>query len=498
MRKQACITLTVLSCFLIVGPVWSQETGHNPAAVPSPQDQARTPTPAPAGGAQVSDDGFNYARGAIADGSYSGSSLEAEANPAADPDPQDQTRMSMPPPVGAPYPTIPASEDRSNYLKGSVTVNGGYSNNILESFTSAPISDASYSVWPAIEFDEKTAIWASQLTYSSGFTFYQRTSSRNEMDQNASLNFEWRLSPHITATFFDSFQKSSSPFNQPDLISATPVTGSAQAPTQAAIPPLADQLTDVARAGLAYQISASQMIGASGTFAYLHYPDPAEAPGLYDSSSRAGSVFYNKRLARRHYIGALYMYSNISTYTAGAPQTQTSATLLFYTLYLNSRLSFSLSGGPQYLQTTVAPLPSFESWSPEVTASLGWQGNRAALAGSYARLVTAGGGLVGAFRSNTATATVRWRAAREWTVGSTATYTIYETALPLSLSPSPGGHGASGTVSLRHPVGQHFITEVGYSRLSQSYPGIAAISADPNINRAYISITYQFTRPLGK
>ena len=36
-------------------------------------------------------------------------------------------------------------------------------------------------------------------------------------DQNASINFQYRLSPHVTFSARDGFQKSSSVFNQPDL-----------------------------------------------------------------------------------------------------------------------------------------------------------------------------------------------------------------------------------------------------------------------------------------
>ena len=40
--------------------------------------------------------------------------------------------------------------------------------------------------------------------------------------------------------------------------------------------------------------------------------------------------------------------------------------------------------------------------------------------------------------------------------------------------------------------------EFGYTRLHQSYSGIAVISNAPNTNREFISISYQFTRTAGK
>src|SRR5262249_49513069 len=151
----------------------------------------------------------------------------------------------------------------------------------------------------------------SVLTYAPGFTLYQHTDGRNETDQNASVDVEYRLSPHVTASVRDTFHKSSNAFNQPDPLTAAAVYGSAQVPTATVIAPIADVLTNNANAELTYQFSRGGMIGASGTFTNLHYPDPTEVPGLYDSSSRGGSAFYSHRLSKKHYIGAQYQYSQI-------------------------------------------------------------------------------------------------------------------------------------------------------------------------------------------
>ena len=38
--------------------------------------------------------------------------------------------------------------------------------------------------------------------------------------------------------------------------------------------------------------------------------------------------------------------------------------------------------------------------------------------------------------------------------------------------------------------------QFGYNWAHQTYGDIAAISSNPNLNRAFVSINYQFTRPL--
>ena len=418
----------------------------------------------------------------------------------ANANPQDQSRMLTPPPVnGEAYATAPVAETRSNYLNAGLTFSTAYSDNVLGGITPHPVSDVSYSIWPTLALDETTPRLHSVLTYSPGFTFYQRTSARNEADQNVGIDVRYRLSPHVTASVRDSFQKSSNVFNQTDLLSAGAVYGEPQAPTAAVIAPLADRLSNMANAELTYQFSATGMIGASGTFTNLHYPNPTEVPGLYDSSSQGGSAFYSHRLSKKHYLGALYQYSHIVAYPVGAQsETQTHTIFGFYTIYLKPNLSLSFSGGPQYSDTAQTPQPSLRTWSPAATASLGWQGRHTTFAASYSRIVTGGGGLIGAFHANSANASARWQMARTWNVGSAGSYSIYKTLTPFWFLASPGGHTVSGSVSLQHQINEHFNAELGYTRLHQSYNGISVISANPDTNREYISISYQFTRPLGR
>ena len=216
-----------------------------------------------------------------------------------------------------------------------------------------------------------------------------------------------------------------------------------------------------------------------------------------------------------HYVGATYQYSRIladpvnaqgepetsaiPAYPVNAPsETQTNAILLFYTIYLRPTLSFSVSGGPQHFDVVQSPLPVYRSSSPALAASMGWQGLHTNFAASYLRVVTSGGGLVGAFHSNGANASVHWQLARTWSVGFAASYLINKDVTPSSFVSSSGGHTVFGTVSVQHPLSEHFNMGFGYTRLQQSYSDIPAISNAPDTNREFISISYQFARPLGR
>jgi hypothetical protein len=417
---------------------------------------------------------------------------------AARPD-NDEDRMATPPPVtGDVYPTEGTLEARSNYLRGSLTFSSAYSDNVLGGVSGHPVSDVSYSVWPTVALDKTTTRLHSAITYSPGFTFYQRSNAPNEADHNFALELQYRLSPHVTARFRDTFQKVSNVFNQSNFSAASGVSGSPRPIPVPVIAPLADRVSNTGSGEITYQYSASSMVGAGGTFSNLHYPHPAEVPGLYDSSSSGGSAFYNRRLSKKHYVGSLYQYSRILAYPVmGQSETQTHTIFLFYTVYLKPTLSLSLSGGPQHSDTAQTPLPASRTWSPAAFASLGWQGGRTTLAASYSRIVTGGGGLTGAFHSNTATMTARWQFTRTWSVGVAGGYWIYKTLTPFFLLLNQGGHTVSGSVSLQHQLGEHLRVEAGYTRLHQSYNGIPVIASTPDINREYLSISYHFDRRLG-
>ena len=420
---------------------------------------------------------------------------------------QDTERMATPPPVsGGSYPVSFTSEGRSNYLRGGVTFSSAYSDNVLGSTASGhPVSDVSYSVWPTVAIDQSVPRLHWVLSYAPGFTFYQRTSSYNEADQNLSVDFQYRLSPHVTLSARDGFEKSSSVFNQPDLGATPVVSGGIAEPNQSVIAPIADRLSNNGSVGISYQFAANGMVGASGAFSNLHYPNQNQVPGLFDAESQGGSAFYALRVSKMHYFGAAYQYQRLLSFpTAGTNVTQTHAVLAFYTLYLNSRFSISAFGGPQYADiglqystTGAAALAGSRSWNPAAGASLSWQAGRSSLAISYARMVSSGGGLIGAVKSDSASASIRQQLLPRLSGGATASYAQNDllAATPLI---SGNGHTISGTATLQQQFGQHLNLQLGYTRLHQDYGSVAVLAATPNTNREFISLSYQFARPLGR
>lgn len=406
-------------------------------------------------------------------------------------------QMQTPPPVsGQSYPSTYASAERSNYLRAGLSFTTAYSDNITGGTN--PRSDIIYSFSPSIVLYEATPRTHLVFSYSPGFTIYQHTSSLDQANHNFSINLQYRFSPHVTLSLRDNLFKTSNVFYQPDETSAG-VPGSAQAPAVAIIAPAADQLSNTSNATLTYQFSPSSMVGVGGTFSNLHYLSQVQSTGLGDSNSYGGSAFYSRRLSRKQYVGGQYQYQKYLSYpTTGQYETQTHTIYLFYTVYLKPTFSISFSGGPQYLNAPQPPLPNSHSWNPAASASFGWQAHHTNIAGNYSRVVSGGGGLIGAFFSNTSSLSVRQQLARTWNVGAAAAYSEYKNVTEFSFFASPGGHSISGSASLQHTFKQNLSASLAYTRLHQSYGGIAVIANAPDTNIESISLAYQFSRPIGR
>lgn len=410
-------------------------------------------------------------------------------------------QMMTPPPVaGQAYPVAPVSQERSNYLRGGLTFTTAYTDNALGSITGTPLSDVSYSVAPSITLDETAAKEHLVLGYSPGFTFYQRFGARNEADQNGSIDFSYRLSPHVIFSARDTFQKSSSVFNQPDFGSTGVVSGNPVQVNFSIISPIADRLSNYGTAGITYQFALNEMVGGSGTFTDLHYPDQAQVPGLYDASSQAGLAFYALRLPHEQYLGVTYQYQRLASYpTQGLNETQTHSAVLFYSIYPAKGMSLSFFGGPQHSDTVQpgAVGPALQQWLPMGGTSLGWQGHLTSLALSYVHTVSGGGGLIGAVHMDSGNASLRQQVMRRLSGSVSGGYSQNDIVGGLLLGAS-NGHSISGTASLNQQFGEHIVAQLGYTRVREDYSSVAILASTPNTNREFISISYQFARPLGK
>jgi hypothetical protein len=403
------------------------------------------------------------------------------------------TEMQTPPPVsGIPYPTQVANETRANYLRGGLNYSTAYASNMYAGPGSTSIAETTFSVLPTISIDETATRRHLVMMYSPGYTFYQPSSQLNQVDNTATGEYDLRLAPHTNLRLSEHFDESSNPFNGA-------VSGSLDFSTPGAIPPFAKRLTNSANAGLTMQTGRNTMFGGSGLSTVLHYPNPSQTPGLYDSNSRGGSVFYNHRISDTQYFGVSYQYQDsLTSPTSGTDTTQTHTPSGFYTFYPKKRLSLSVSAGPQHYQVSEPSLPVTSQWGPFVSPSMGWHGRRTNFAASYSQAVTGGGGLLGAFHTKYANATASWQVSRTWTASAAGNYSLIKSVSEFSPGTGQNGNTVTGSATLNHSIGDRLSLEFNYTHLRQNYGGIAAIAPNPNSDRGTVSINWHFARPLGR
>lgn len=427
--------------------------------------------------------------------------VSAQVEPAATgPISQDEDlRMMLPPPVSnAPYPRVTGSEERSNYLRGGIGFDTAYIDNVFSGEFTRQLHETTLTVKPNIALDRTTPRHRETFSYTPGFTFYRPTSELDAIDQNANLEFEYRFARYTALDVTDTFLQTTNPFGDAGAVFAVGVSGSAGAP-QVLIIPYAEQLSDTLQATFSHQYARNQMFGAGGSFRMLNYPNRSQAPGLYDSKSGGGSAFYAYRAGARHYLGITYQYSHIvASPTTGESDTDMQSILPYYTFYLGPTISVSLAAGPQYFKSTETGLPNVSGWTPVATASVARQTAQTNLAIGYARTVSGGGGLLGAFKQDSGELSARGQLTRYWAVGAEGNYMNVTTATPGISANNQGGHQFSVKGLIQRALGERFYVELGYVRLHQDYRGVSLLNNNPDSNRGYLSLNYQFARPIGR
>jgi hypothetical protein len=414
--------------------------------------------------------------------------------------PDDSSQMMTPPAVSSqPYPTEVGAEAQSNYLRGGIVINTAYIDSLYAGDGSNAQSETTITILPTISYDKTIPRQHISFTYSPGFTYYHPSGALNEFDQNVTAAYQYHMTPHVILNANDTFERSSTFYGLQDSFGGGSVSGASPSLTPGIVAPFAQRQTNAANAELSYQYSLVGMVGGSGSLTNLDYPNSSESTGLYNSDQRGGGAFYNRRISASQYVGMNYQYAWIATYPQDTEsKTETQTFIGFYSVYPRHDLTISISGGPQRYTIAQTGVPATSSWGPSVTASVGWQGSHTSASASYSKEVTSGGGLLGAFDSNSGHASLRWQFTRTWTAGVGGNYAENKSVTPSAFSSEQGGHSISGQATVGHTLSQQLSLNFEYDRTHQDYSSVAAVSGNPNSDREMISLAWQFSRPLGR
>lgn len=408
-------------------------------------------------------------------------------------------------------PAFRSELERKNYLDAGIGFGSTFDDNAL-STPSNPKADTTFGVFPNLALKQTLGRLNWQLDYFGGFTAHQRFSAYNQGSHDFGLEGSYKLAEHVDLFVRDHFVMTTGFFDQ---INPNPYTSAGSIlsqPNQSVITPLSKQSSNLATVAVNDQFSASSAVGGSGTFYRLYYKDAPPGSILLNTDSFDVEGYYNRRLSARNSMGVTYRFQRF-TFSDLGNDTNTHSVLLTYAFHPDPNMTLSVFAGPEYVDMTMQlmnaslALPQLQLsavsadhrfWRGTGGASFAWNGLHTGLTASVVRSINDGGGLLGAVGLTNTNIGLRRQLSRRLTAGLGFDYGLSD-AIGTVLTPYSSIKSAVGSVSVSRQVRNNFGFTLGYSRVFQSQATSAgAGSPDINHNRAWASISYQFSRPLGR
>jgi hypothetical protein len=411
-----------------------------------------------------------------------------------------------------PMGTLAESED--NELSLGIGVGGGYygtssSNNANQA------NVGSYTVTPNITITERRPRTSFMLQYSPGYSYSPQGGS--QLMQTSIDSLQYRITEKLTLQLGERYMRMNSWFTGLD-VNPTATTGNViQQPNESILTTQTVETNSLSTLNLVYQASDSTIVGMGGSFITGNFSNVQVTLNqpLFNSNSGTGSAYIQHRVYGNNWLGITGTFQRIVT-SGGVKEGADNPTLqIFYTFAPSAHTSLSLFAGPSYFSSVSetqiflfgVPIPvtiPTKGWGEQGGASAGWRGQRTGLSAMYMHRVSDGGGLSGAVSSDSATANFRRQLNQRWTANMSLLY-----GHNTSESILYGGtfQRISGTANLNWLLSDHFSMAFSYARdhLHNSYNNLAGgASGLPTLtaqtlddNRAWFTISYHFTRPLG-
>jgi hypothetical protein len=348
------------------------------------------------------------------------------------------------------------------------------------------------------------------VNYAAGFTASQRFSALNQGTHKLALESVFRLSPHVTLTLRDDFLMTTGFFDQLNQDIGSPAGTVLQRPNESVVTPLSNQTSNLATGVVRYQFSANDEVGASGTSYLSRFHQTQGSATLVDTDSQDAAAFYNHRIFGKDSVGVTYRFQRL-TFSSLADETLVHSVLATYTWRLRPNMTVSFFGGPQHLDSnsqvmeqvvtprliTLAWIPvAHKTWSPAAGSSFNWNGQRTSFLADIARTVNDGGGLLGAVESVSVDAAVRHQLSSAYSAQLGFSYGQNDPVV-LASAPYSSLKSVIGSISLSRRIRDMLGFTIGYARAHQLQDAVG-LQNSINNNRAWVSLSYDFSRPLGR
>lgn len=395
--------------------------------------------------------------------------------------------------------TFLSETERSNYLRGGVNVGASYDTNPLL-LSSGEAGNASVSIFPNVNISESSSRMRWTLGYAGGLTINQSLANENQDSQNLIFDSQYRLSPHVNLRVAESFSLTTGFF---DAGNGTETGAGSGGPNASLIAPLSTQRSSMTTVETNYHFALNDLIGASGSFYDLHFTNVPAGTQLADSETASGAAFWLHRIVGADWGGISYRFQRI-TFNPGGGETDVHSFLAVDTLNISSRLTLTGFVGPQYTENQglfpgeLQPTQT-NGWSFSGGAEGAWKNQNTGIAAGYSRGISDGGGVLGTVLLQTVHANFRREIIKGW---AAAVYAMHGTnqSLTVPLATSAGSISlTSAGISLDHNVTKNMGMRMGFSHDLQQQFGLPAPNPTQNANRnrVFLTLLYQWAKPLG-
>jgi|CZKY01.1.fsa_nt_gi hypothetical protein len=387
--------------------------------------------------------------------------------------------------------------ERSNYLRGGVNVGAAYDDNPLL-LSGGAVGDTSVSIFPNISIEQSTSRTRWTLGYAGGLTVNQRFTNQNQGSHSLNFDSEYRLSPHVNLRVAENFSLTTGFFDSGNGGEAVAGSGG---PNVSLITPLATQRSSVTTVETNYHFALNDLIGASGSFYDLDFTNVPAGAQLTNSETASGSAFWLHRIFRGDWGGASYRFDRM-TFNPGGGETLVHSFFAVNTLHLSSRFTLTGFVGPQYSENqglASGTQITSNDWSVAGGVEGGWQDERTSLSAGYSRSISDGGGLLGAVRLQTVHANFRRELVPGWAAAVNASHGTNQSITGPSTTGTSSINLTSAGVSLERNVGKSIGLRLGYTHDFQEQFGSTspAQTLDAHRNRFFVTLSYQWVKPLG-
>jgi hypothetical protein len=388
---------------------------------------------------------------------------------------------------------------RSSYLSGGVALAGTFTDNPLLSSTEA-VSDFSYLVQPYLNFAHSAPRVDWNVSLGSTLTVHHQISNENQTAEDLRLDLRYRLTPYINLRVSSTFDNTTGLFSALNPATSGSGIGVVEQANNSLLIPFRQRTIQASNlAELNYQFGPKSIVGVRGAYSIMDFPGSSkdlQFGSLYNSRTYSGEAFYNHQVSAKQWVGVTLRTQKLETQPF--PGTKVDSCLLFYALNVTPSVTLSFFSGPERFDTpwisgVTNPVRSIRDrqWTPAEGATFNWQGRQTSVLAVFSRQIGDGGGLFSAVTASTAKVQLRRQldGSREMSFGF-----AYATNDPLeSRQSSP--RGFSALFQFQQRLGKSFIARVGYTRNQQdNLNGLGTATA----NLLWVSVSYDFSRPLGR